>query len=86
MKCPHVVLAALIARFSLVAAVYIMILFCVHMRLFQKAGKELPGQNKWVFIAEIQLLKDSQDAHSFSECRDSMVIKPEHAVLGRCFR
>lgn len=81
MKSPHGVLAALIAPFSLVAAVYVMILLCVH-----EAGEELPGQNKWVCTAEIQLLKDSQGAHSFSEFRDGMMIKPEHAMLGECFR
>lgn len=39
MKCPHVVLATLIAQLSLIAAVYVMILFCAHTRLFQKAGE-----------------------------------------------
>lgn len=84
-KCPHVVLAALVAQFALVAAVYIMILFCVHTRLFQKAGEELPGQNKWVCIIEIQLLKDSQGAHSCSECRDDMVIQTWTCNAGEMF-
>lgn len=40
----------------------------------------------WNCIAEIQLPKDSQGAHSFSECRDGTEIKPEPAVLGKCVR
>lgn len=56
-------------------------------RLEEHLGsEELPGQNRWICIAEVQFLKDSQGVHSFSACRGGMEIKAAHAVLGRCFR